>query len=395
MACWGLDGDNRSSPTSSPQGVDANTRFLSVSAGDRHSCGIKADGAVACWGTNDHNRSDLTSSPQGVDANARFLSVSAGRLHNCGIKADGAAVCWGFVSSGRTDPASSPQGVDANARFLAVSASYHHSCGVKADGRMACWGVNLNGETDLMSSPQGVDASTRFLTVSAGRFHTCGITANGAMACWGFGGNGRTNPASAAGVDANTRFLAVGSGHHHSCGIKTDYAVACWGFDGEGQASPPPGNFARTPDLFSERITSLTTEDGEKPVQFNEVTEVEVLRPQIALREGETTTLALFRALSDPANPVFIALAIEESGTPFLSISPAQLTVSEKGATATASITAIGNDDVADIEPINIMLSVTGDNTRLTPTETIAVTIEDDDIYAVALSGKRSRCRRA
>ena len=57
-----------------------------ISAGLIHSCAIKADSGVVCWGNQDDGRSNPLSSPQGVDANAGFLSVSAGVSHGCGIQ---------------------------------------------------------------------------------------------------------------------------------------------------------------------------------------------------------------------------------------------------------------------------------------------------------------------
>ena len=133
------------------------------------------------------------------------------------------------------------------------------------------------------------------------------------------------------------------------------------------QASPPSDSFARTPDVFrlAERTTTLMTQDGGEPVQFNEVTEVALLHTQLMLREGETTTLALFRVLSGPANPITVTLAIEESGEEFLNISSTRLVISEAGGMATATITAVDNEDFAHIDPINIMPSLTGDNVRL------------------------------
>ena len=92
-----------------------------LSAGAIHSCGVKADGAVACWGWNGGDRA-TPASAIGVDANTGFLSVSAGARHSCGVKADSAVACWGFGDFGQTTPTSSPQGVTANAGFLAVSA---------------------------------------------------------------------------------------------------------------------------------------------------------------------------------------------------------------------------------------------------------------------------------
>ena len=106
------------------------------------------------------------------------------------------------------------------------------------------------------------------------------------------------------------------------------------------------------------------------------------------LSEGETTALTLFRLLSGPTRPVTVTLTIKESERQYLSVSPAQIRINEKGGTATVSITAFDNEDVAH-NPVNIRLSVAGDNARTTPTETIAVTIEDNDVYIIGFEHER------
>ena len=290
---------------------------------------------------------------------------------------------------------SSPQGVDADTRFLSLSAGWNHTCGIKADGRAACWGGDDDRQTDPASSPQGVDADTRFLALSAGGGpsddpgnaaggHSCGIKADGRVACWGSSAEGQTDPASAAGVDADARFLAVSSGALHSCGIKTDGAAACWGNDGDGQASPPSDSFARTPDVIrlAESATILTTQDGGEAVRFNEVVNIEVLRFQLMLDEGETTALTLFNVLNAPANPVTVALEIDESDERFLSFNPERLTVSEAGELMT-TVTAVDNDEFALISPIHAMPNGGGGSVRFIPDATVTVTIENDDIYTV------------
>ena len=358
--------------------------FLALSAGDFHSCGIKIDGTAACWGFDGNGQSSPTSGPQSVDANTRFLALSAGGSHSCGIKTDSRAVCWGNNDSDRANPASSLQGVDANTGFLAVSAGGWHSCGIKGDGTAACWGFDGNNQSSPTSSPQGVDANTRFLAISAGGAYTCGIKADGRAACWGFDGNSRTSPTSSLqGIDANTRFLAISAGGTHSCAIKADSSAACWGFNNDGQTSPPPDRFNQAPDVFrlAELTTALTTRDGGEPVQFNEVTEIELLHPRLTLKEGESATPTLLRALSDLTTPVTITVG--EYDEQFLSIAPTQFTLNGRGETAAASIMAMDNDEYAHIEPIHVRLSVTGDNTRLTPTETITVIVENDELYTV------------
>ena len=428
VACWGFGGAGRSSPTASRQGVSANTRFLSVSAGGAHSCGIKANGAVACWGDNSSDQA-RPASAAGVRANARFLSVSAGNHHTCGIKADSMVACWGSGANDRANPTASRQDVSANTRFLSVSAGDHHTCGIKADGAVACWGRNDSNQAnpasaagvsantrflavsagslhtcgikadgavacwgsdsvdqDRPASAAGVSANTRFLAVSAGQRHSCGIKADSAVACWGDGANGRTNPtASRQGVSANTRFLAVSAGASHSCGIKADGAVACWGSDIEDRASPPSESFSRAPDVLrlAEQSTLLTTQGGKEAVRLNEVTNIRFLLSLLRLREGESTTLALFEVSNRPTAPVTVTLEVEESDRQFLRFTPDQPVISEAGE---VEISVTANDNLADIKPILVRLSGKGGYIRSTPTETVTVIIEDDkkDVLASA-----------
>ena len=67
----------------------------------------------------------------------------------------------------------------------------------------------------------------------------------------------------------------------------------------------------------------------------------------------------------------------------FLSLSSTRIAVSE-ASSPILSVTAEDNGDFADIGPISITLRVTAaGDTRLTPTETVTVTIENDDVYAI------------
>ena len=110
--------------------------FLSVSAGARHTCGLRADGTVECWGYNKDSFGNYGG--QSTPPRGQFLSVSAGGFHSCGVKVDGTVECWGFNSSGQSTP---PGG-----EFLSVSAGSRHSCGVRSDGTVECWGENKYGQ---------------------------------------------------------------------------------------------------------------------------------------------------------------------------------------------------------------------------------------------------------
>ena len=83
--------------------------FLSVSAGDWHSCGLRADRSVACWGvvTGHPGRGPSQNTAIIVGGPARpevprgsFASISAGAMHSCGLKTDGSLACWGNYQPG-------------------------------------------------------------------------------------------------------------------------------------------------------------------------------------------------------------------------------------------------------------------------------------------------------
>ncbi len=143
--------------------------FASVSAGDKHTCGVRTNGAVTCWG--------LNSKGQAAPAEGRFALVSVGSHHTYGVRADGPVACWGEDLTDRTTP---PEG-----EFTSVSAHYHQTCGVRTNGTVACWGV-----ADSQSTPP----EGEFTSVSTGGFHTCGVRTNGTVACWGVADSQSTPP---------------------------------------------------------------------------------------------------------------------------------------------------------------------------------------------------------
>ena len=387
--CWGNNNQQRSNPLSSPQGVDANTKFLAVSTGEFSSCGIKADSTVACWGRDGVNGNARPTSSPDVDANTRFLAISVGSSFGCGIKTDGRVACWGTNTSRQRDLSSSPDpSVNANTKFLTVSAGGRHSCGIKTDGRLACWGRNLQKESEPTRSPHGVNADTRFLAISASTTGGCTIKADGRVACWGvFTGNrdDLLQPYSSPhNVDSNTRFLAVNVGGDHSCGIKADSTVACWGDDDSNRINPASVGFQQASTRadvvhFIER--SQIIPDAVKLEAL--LGELEVLPSQLQFNEGETMMLTLLQAIRGPSDPITVTLIVPDENKSLLSIKPEQIIVTKESTKADITITAVDNRDVADIDPITFMLTVdTGGQASITPVATIAVTIADDgDVY--------------
>ena len=88
--------------------------------------------------------------------------VSAGDFHTCVVKADGTIRCWGDNSDGQAVvPAGFISGVSQ------VSAGYDQTCVVKADGTLGCWGRNQHGQATVpagfisLLAPSLADAGER------------------------------------------------------------------------------------------------------------------------------------------------------------------------------------------------------------------------------------------
>ena len=217
VVCWG---DDISGQADAPAG-----RFTMVSAGlgSLHSCGVRTDQTVVCWGDDVFGQADA---PAG-----RFTMVSAGHQISCGVRTDETITCWGDDVSGQAD---APAG-----RFTMVSAGTVHACGVRTDQTIECWGQPQGGASD---PPEG-----RFLSVSAGNSHSCGVRTDQTITCWGSGwyfDRVADKRFEGGGIDApEGRFLSVSAGSSHSCGVRTNRTLVCWGWNQQGQIDSPAGRF--------------------------------------------------------------------------------------------------------------------------------------------------------
>ena len=209
VACWG---DNYWFGDYYGQATPPTGSFVSVSAGTAHTCGVMSNGSVACWGDDEYGA--------GTPPAGSFDSVSAGWGHTCGVRSDGSVACWGDDEYGAATP---PAG-----SFDSVSAGYEHTCGVRSNGSVACWGVDYYGRA---TPPAG-----SFDSVSAGEIHTCGVRSDGSVACWGWDEYGQATPPAGS-------FVSVNAGWHHTCGVRSNGSAACWGENEDGQATPPAGSF--------------------------------------------------------------------------------------------------------------------------------------------------------
>jgi alpha-tubulin suppressor-like RCC1 family protein len=204
--------------------VDPGT-FLSVSAGNYYTCGVRTDNTIACWGTNTLSQS---LPPAGT-----FNTVDVGSFYACGVQTDGSIVCWGDAVKLLPPPA----GV-----FASVSVGDYYACGLKPDGAILCWQTSIPAtpppgrNTSDASAPFDTQPAGTFTSISGSASYFCGVQTDGTIACWGIVYAVQPTPAGT--------FTSVSGGDSYFCGVRTDGAIACWGTNRQGQSAPPAGTFA-------------------------------------------------------------------------------------------------------------------------------------------------------
>jgi alpha-tubulin suppressor-like RCC1 family protein len=265
-----------------PVPVSGGNKFQSITAGFNFACGIDTSGVAWCWGADDWGELGVTGGPippQEVGGAPfgsahKFLSLSAGGNHACGVTTDHLLFCWGSnqwgeLGIGSPNPTAPPTQVNvANRQWIAVAAGTLHTCAITSNSAMFCWGNDDSGELgiDFTTTPTdrctigpnvsfckrtpvqvqagagGVPSGSWDL-VSAGTGFTCGRDANGAKTyCWGGNvngelGNGSTSTSPgpyATPVSVSTTLVVLSSHFSHTCAGPLNVGpgtTVCWGAD--------------------------------------------------------------------------------------------------------------------------------------------------------------------
>jgi hypothetical protein len=202
---------------------------VGVSAGYRHSLGLKSNGMIVAWGYNGYGQCDVPL------PNVDFVAVAAGELHSLGLRSDGTVVAWGRDDEGQC-------GVPLpNADFVGVAAGGFHSLGLKSNGMIVAWGSNSGGQCDVPLP------NADFVAVVGGRHHSLGLKSDGTIVAWGANGLGQCNvPAP------NADFIGVAGGWYRSLGLRSSSPSAV---DGSGPADVPgvavPAILSLSPNPFT------------------------------------------------------------------------------------------------------------------------------------------------
>lgn len=186
MAAWTLV-----SCTDGPLGLDGSPAVVPpistrLALREGQACVLPLDSIPVCWGSGGVMRMISSDS-------ARFIGLSGGVQHICGISADSSAYCWGRngfgqLGDGTFEHRDRPVKVVGARKFVAVAGATTSSCALDAGGALWCWGSNeygglANGDwgaDQVVLTPRRARTSIRFVDLSG----DCALGVGGLGYCW-------------------------------------------------------------------------------------------------------------------------------------------------------------------------------------------------------------------
>lgn len=208
---WGAAAVNAAGPNQWGQSdVSTWTGVTEVSAGDRHTVGLKADGTVLAVGDNGLGQTNVSEWTE-------ILGVSAGRDHTVGLRGDGSVVATGSDSYGQSD-------VSSWRLVRDVAAGGSHTVALKYGGTVLATGDNTKGQTNVSSW-------TNIKQVTAGGSHTVALKNDGRVLATGDNSQGQCS------ISGWTNIVQISAGETHTVGLKNDGTVVATGDNSEGQCN--------------------------------------------------------------------------------------------------------------------------------------------------------------
>jgi hypothetical protein len=164
LLCWTSNGSTPTQPS-------LRTNLVDITAGDNHICALDANGVVACAGTMPYG------GPLEPATSTGWKALSAGNWHTCGIRAsDDTVVCWGRDSDW---PHPAPP---ASQTATQIASGYANLCLIEKDTNdVKCWG-GYPGATSF-SVPAGLKAKA--LVHLDGQNVYCALALDNAVSCFG------------------------------------------------------------------------------------------------------------------------------------------------------------------------------------------------------------------
>jgi alpha-tubulin suppressor-like RCC1 family protein len=240
--------------------------ITAVSAGTDHSLALMSDGTVVAWGDNSDGElgngsvGGVSDVPVAVSGLSDVTAISAGDRYSLALLADGTVMAWGDDRGGELgngtlgSVSDVPVPVSGLSGVTAISASEGtsiegevHSLALLDSGTVMSWGNNERGALGigkaggLHSTPVAVHALSHVVAIATGTRDSLALLENGTAMAWGDNehgqlGNGTTSdsdlPGAVSGLSGAT---AIAAGAEHSLALLSSGSAMAWGANSQGQ----------------------------------------------------------------------------------------------------------------------------------------------------------------
>ena len=180
------------------------SEIVVVSAGYRHTVGVRKDGTVvSTQSKNEYTECNVSDWRNVVD-------VSTGKYHTVGLLADGTVVATGNEKYGRCE-------VDTWENIVQISCGDYHTLGLKADGTVVSAGWNDNKQREVQNW-------NNIIAVSGGHLFSVGLRKDGTVVATG--DNDKDQHSDCANW---TDIVMISAGFEHTVGLRRDGTVVVSG----------------------------------------------------------------------------------------------------------------------------------------------------------------------
>ena len=174
-----------------PQLIPTLDNIVQISAGERHSLGLRDDGRVYAFGNNYYGQLGLGDNTEHIEPElipdlCSIVQVSAGGGHSLFLRDDGKVYSCGDNFHGQCGSKTATlKLVPKMKRIVQVSAGGGHSLCLRDDGRVYGFGSNalkqlaLNSASEIFYTPKIIRGLMNIVQVSAGGGHSLFLTADG------------------------------------------------------------------------------------------------------------------------------------------------------------------------------------------------------------------------
>jgi len=184
--------------------VDDAHEWSSISIIDDYGCAIDVNNSLYCWGGNDRYGTlgvgdyQDRENPELVSGTNKWLTVSTGARHACGLTTNQKIGCWGDNSFGQLGQpeilwSNIPLLIHDEDNWLSVSVRGVRTCAVKADFTLWCWGLPLSNNDNFVVpekqtihyKKKNIGPESDWIEVGLGAQFICAKKINNDLYCWG------------------------------------------------------------------------------------------------------------------------------------------------------------------------------------------------------------------